>query len=107
MYEVFRCSHIDCAQHGVCLFCNFGAHMCRLDDLMTVNCTTNSKCLNQQTIVNRETRCRYCWQTPESEHECETIHNCSVNDVRLFRTTCRVARHVVCMGRRNFYKNVR
>ncbi|KAH7711384.1 TM2 domain-containing protein 3 [Aphelenchoides avenae] len=99
------CSRVDCLQHTSCLSCPFPVD-CMYGEAVSVNCTTLPPCV-QQASVQRHGSCQYCWQTDEAEHECEQVRNCSVTDVRLFTTTCRVAEHVVCMGRRVFYKNVR
>ena len=103
--KLFRCAMVDCSAHGACLQCSF-PKTCAYGEFVTVNCTTNSVCSRQLTI-RREEECKFCWQTAEHEHECVRPRNCSTIDPRPQRTTCVVRPHVVCIGRREFYKNVR
>lgn len=73
-----------------------------------VNCTTDSKlCKRPQQSLQIETTCKFCYQTDPSEHECEELRNCSTSAPKLFPTVCRVSQHVVCIGKREFHKNVR
>uniref|UniRef100_A0A0R3RQ65 mitogen-activated protein kinase kinase n=1 Tax=Elaeophora elaphi TaxID=1147741 RepID=A0A0R3RQ65_9BILA len=97
------CGKADCPLYGSCLDCKFPE--CEYGAIITVNCTTKRQCAGQYTL-QKETKCRYCWQTDVTEHHCAPVRNCSTVATRLFRTTCQVHQWVICKGRRAFYKNV-
>ncbi|KAI1713600.1 TM2 domain-containing protein [Ditylenchus destructor] len=103
--DTSMCSRVDCSNHGSCLSCSFPSD-CQYGLLVMLNCTTHPKCPQRQTL-RKEAVCRFCWQTPDHEHDCDELRNCSTQDFRLVRTQCKVADHVLCMGRRVFYKNIR
>ncbi|CAG9532028.1 unnamed protein product [Cercopithifilaria johnstoni] len=98
------CGKADCPLYGSCLDCKFPE--CEYGAIITLNCTTKRQCAGQYTL-QKEAKCRYCWQTDVTEHHCIPIRNCSTVATRLFRTTCQVHQWIICKGRRAFYKNVR
>uniref|UniRef100_A0A7E4VWE4 TM2 domain-containing protein n=1 Tax=Panagrellus redivivus TaxID=6233 RepID=A0A7E4VWE4_PANRE len=100
------CSRVDPTEFGSCLKCTFPRN-CSYGDLVTVNCSPLHFLSNEPQSVQREAICQYCYQTDPEEHECEEVRNCSSSSLVLYPTTCRVAQHVVCLGRRTFLKNVR
>ncbi|KAK6106587.1 Protein kinase domain family protein [Brugia pahangi] len=101
---VAHCGKADCPLYGSCLDCKFPE--CEYGTIITLNCTTKRQCVGQYTL-QKEAKCRYCWQTDAVEHHCTPIRNCSTVATRLFRTTCQVHQWVICKGRRAFYKNMR
>ena len=73
--------------------------------------TVNPMLLQEHHSLTKQATCRYCYQTEEWEHECDSVRtNCSVTappPKHLVRTVCRVKHHVFCKGRRAFYKRIR
>ena len=101
------CAKTDCSHYGSCLSCTFPDD-CEYGSIVMVNCTTIAKfCKKLEQTVVKEAVCRYCYQTDEIDHDCDEVRNCSSSSVQLFPTTCRVHQNVICMGRRQFLKNVR
>ncbi|VDM93523.1 unnamed protein product, partial [Onchocerca ochengi] len=100
---IAHCGKANCPLYGSCLDCKFPE--CEYGTLITLNCTTKRQCAGQYTL-QKEAKCRYCWQTEITEHHCSPVRNCSTVATQLFRTTCQVHQWVICKGRRAFYKNV-
>lgn len=100
------CEHVECLNDGRCLSCKFPSG-CRFNETVTVSCKTNSRCHDRQ-FPKRRVKCRFCWQIEdENDIECLEVRNCSTNDIHLHPTVCRVKPHVICMGQREFPKNVK
>uniref|UniRef100_A0AC34QB01 TM2 domain-containing protein n=1 Tax=Panagrolaimus sp. JU765 TaxID=591449 RepID=A0AC34QB01_9BILA len=101
------CSKVDCSNYASCMKCDF-PKKCTYGSKVMVNCTTLPKiCNGQQQSMQYETICQYCYQVDTTEHECDELRNCSTSSPKLFPTTCRISQHIICMGKRQFLKNVR
>uniref|UniRef100_A0A0N5ASJ8 TM2 domain-containing protein n=1 Tax=Syphacia muris TaxID=451379 RepID=A0A0N5ASJ8_9BILA len=98
------CSESSCVENGSCLDCVFPK--CNYGETVSVNCTTNSLC-KVRTTIQKQARCRYCWQLDSTEYQCNPVKNCSITATHLFRTLCSVYPSVICIGRRIFYKRER
>jgi len=57
----------------------------------------------------RSMTCQYCYQTPSEKHTCSKIGHCNsaANPVQRYRSNCTVKSNILCLGKRNFPKNVR
>lgn len=74
---------------------------------MNVTVVDDVPCLGNRSH-SRNVTCRFCYQMPEEDYVCSTNTSCkSIGNysTRLYRATCRVKSHVVCLGKRTFYKN--
>jgi hypothetical protein len=108
-YNGIGCERVtDCTLYAGCMNCSFPKN-CNYGTVVNVTCTSNIHCANNHSI-RRETICRYCYQTEHWEYDCGSPTNCSVSAApprSLQTTVCRVKEHVICLGRRSFYKRVR
>ncbi|ULU10545.1 hypothetical protein L5515_000745 [Caenorhabditis briggsae] len=79
---------------------------CRLGETVMVNCTTRNDCPNPVSKNNLEAVCRFCWQLPEGDYDCEPPTNCSTSSTKLQLTKCSAHSSILCMGQRKFYKRI-
>jgi len=106
LLDTSRCSLQDCSTDNAdCSTCVFPPD-CIYGTSTFANCTTNAIC-HKRTTSRLEAKCRFCYQVEKPDVICEPVRNCSSSSVNLYRTQCRVADHVICIGRRNFMKNIK
>lgn len=56
----------------------------------------------------RSVHCRFCYQLPETDYVCTTKRYCNsigTYSKRVYQATCEVRSHVLCLGKRRFFKN--
>ncbi|KAM7286160.1 hypothetical protein ISCGN_033044 [Ixodes scapularis] len=91
-----------------CLACQFN-YSCVYGEEVTVLCEPRAgvKCANKSPMFERKMVCRYCYQTPSSDHVCEHNSTCQVNSAprQRYIAQCTVRPNVLCLGRRTFLKN--
>ncbi|XP_065309261.2 TM2 domain-containing protein 3 [Dermacentor albipictus] len=92
-----------------CLTCKFN-YSCVYGDEVAVMCQPKSgiKCIDKSGAFERKMICRYCYQTANSEHTCDHNSTCQVNSAprQRYIATCNVRPDVLCLGRRQFHKNL-
>ncbi|XP_013396896.1 TM2 domain-containing protein 3 [Lingula anatina] len=101
-------SKAKCSELGACCIeCEFDTS-CTYGDDVTVTCKALADIVcDGERNFTREFNCRYCYQTEEWQHTCTTQSNCqAVTTPRpTYRANCSVKDHILCLGRRKFYKN--
>ncbi|XP_026473657.1 TM2 domain-containing protein almondex-like [Ctenocephalides felis] len=89
---------------------------CKLNDNCTYGAQINVSCTVRPNVDchgNREffrvMTCQYCHQTEHWEHTCAQKANCNsiATPKQHYRTNCTVNPDVLCLGKRNFLKNVK
>ncbi|XP_075536181.1 TM2 domain-containing protein 3 almondex isoform X3 [Dermacentor variabilis] len=92
-----------------CLTCKFN-YSCVYGEEVAVMCQPKSgiKCIDKSGAFERKMICRYCYQTANSEHTCDHNSTCQVNSAprQRYIATCNVRPDVLCLGRRQFHKNL-
>ncbi|KAF2900721.1 hypothetical protein ILUMI_05462 [Ignelater luminosus] len=101
---------IECNQlEPSCIKCDFNTN-CIYGELMNVTCHVGqvAKCKGEKHF-HKSLICRYCYQTEPWEHICDLKANCNsaATPRAYYKTNCTVKEHVLCLGNRRFYKNVR
>lgn len=104
-------SNIECDRlAGNCLeeikTCN---HSCTYGEESDIHVTVLDvlQCIGERNHTRRM-KCRYCYQTDESEYTCSTKADCKsvgTYSSRVYRSNCTVRPDVLCFGKRKFYKN--
>ncbi|XP_033211095.1 TM2 domain-containing protein almondex [Belonocnema kinseyi] len=93
---------------GECLKCELNLN-CVYGVSYKVNCTVLDQvdCIGDQSF-EKTFICRYCYQTEHWEHQCHQKNACSsvASPPQYYRTNCTVNSDVICLGRRNFLKNL-
>ncbi|CAB3407503.1 unnamed protein product [Caenorhabditis bovis] len=95
----------DC-EHGDFLKCSFPDD-CKLGDTISVTCTSVRDTCQPGVTLKKEAFCGFCWQTPDADHDCVPVTNCSTSSAKLHKTRCTVHPTVICVGQRTFFKKVR
>lgn len=100
-------SDIECFKlGGQCIVCSFN-ESCIYGSPVNVNCTAIGNCTGERKF-ERTFLCRYCYQTETWEHVCAYDNKCKsiASPPAYYRTNCTVKSEVLCLGKRNFLKNV-
>ncbi|KAK8777109.1 hypothetical protein V5799_029548 [Amblyomma americanum] len=103
-------SDVPCNRlNAECLTCDFN-YTCVYGEELTVMCRPKQgrKCIDEPGHFERKMVCRYCYQTAASEHTCDHNSSCQVNSAprQRYIATCNVRPDVLCLGRRQFHKNL-
>lgn len=92
-----------------CISCQFD-FSCIYGHELNVSCKAKPtvKCTGPRHF-ERSMTCQYCYQTPSEKHTCSKIGHCNsaANPVQRYRSNCTVKSNILCLGKRNFPKNVR
>lgn len=103
-------SDVPCSRlNAECLTCKFN-YSCVYGEEVAVMCQPKHgiKCVDRSGPFERKMMCRYCYQTPSNEHTCDHNSSCQVNSAprQRYIATCNVRPDVLCLGRRQFHKNL-
>ncbi|KAI9564334.1 hypothetical protein GHT06_008072 [Daphnia sinensis] len=91
-----------------CMICKFN-FTCVYGGLVNVTCQAIPQCEGPK-VFEKVMKCQYCYQTSMEDHSCNatgTYCNSAANPVQKYRSNCTAKPHVLCLGQRMFFKNVR
>lgn len=91
-----------------CIDCKFN-YLCIYGETITVECKVKGKKFCQgPSSFNRTMKCRYCYQTENTEHTCKKNSSCQVIAAprQKYITSCMVHSNIICLGNRTFLKNL-
>lgn len=97
----------DCnALNFPCIICTYN-YSCIYGKEVNITCDASVSCKGEKKFT-RAMNCRYCYQTAPWEHVCIQKGNCdSVNQNAYYRTNCTAKYDVLCLGNRQFSKNLK
>jgi len=76
--------------------------ICNIDEMVSVNCTVfHSTICTGNRSFSKIVSCRYCYQLPNINIECDPLQNC-VPSISVFTTECRAKVH--CIGNSIFHQ---
>lgn len=91
-----------------CMICKFN-FTCVYGGLVNVTCQAIPQCEGPK-VFEKVMKCQYCYQTLPEDHSCNATGsycNSAANPVQKYRSNCTVKSHVLCLGQRMFFKNIR
>ncbi|KAK6180379.1 hypothetical protein SNE40_012547 [Patella caerulea] len=88
-------------------------HSCTYGTIVETECMPKKEinCTGNKSFV-RNVICKYCYQLPEWDYKCNQSTSCMISTSReyhppqaRFISLCTTNSHILCLGRRRFYKN--
>lgn len=108
-YSTCSSEEMECnILHFPCITCTYN-YSCAYGYEVNATCEANPSvnCTGERKF-SRLMNCRYCYQTASWQHVCIQKGNCdSVNQNAYYRTNCTANYDVLCLGNRQFSKNLK